>query len=135
MKNKKYEKWATAFVQNLASHLNLSGWRIEVIFCDKTKSSNEECAADINVDSSYMFATLRLYPYTKKAYDDWDVNMLKEIFSHEFVHILIDPLYDHALPFLSDVTRPLFTDTLENVTQRFTRIIMRSLPKNIIPPR
>jgi len=132
---KTFEKWCVAFVSNLADHMNLSGWRFGFEFSDKSKGDSEGCWAEINSDHVYMQATLTTYPLLRESWEKGDTRRVVEVLTHELCHSLIDPLHVHALPYLSDATRPAFTDILENVVQRTAVIIQKGLPKNIIPPR
>ncbi len=54
---------------------------------------------------------------------------------HEVVHILVDPFHEAMIPFLSPSTTPHFIETLEQQTQRLTMVFLKTLPKNLIPPR
>ena len=135
MKKLSYEKWVASLVQTLAEYFNLQGWNIKVEFSNKPKSDCEGAYACMNSNSVYMQATLTVYPMGRESWDEDDLDRLVEVLTHELSHLLIDPLHEHAVPFLSETTRPLFTNILENVTQRTALVILKGLPKNIIPPR
>ena len=135
MKKLSYEKWVAAFVQNLAGHLNLAGWRLETEFAAEPKDGSDDCSAHIEVNTPYAFAHLVVFPTVKKAFEKGDIDQLKEIFVHELSHILVDPLHESMVPFLSNTTRPFFNDTLESVNQRITRILLKTLPESLVPPR
>lgn len=132
---KKYEKWCSTFIQNLSSYLNLAGWEIMVEFSSDPKQDSEGCFADISCDSTYMIATVRIYPLCRECYDTNNMERLKRVLTHELCHILIDPIHVHILPFLSDTTRQFFNDDMENVTQRISLVVVKNLPKHITPPR
>lgn len=135
MKTKPYEKWCSAFIQNLRDHLNLQGWRVTIKFCSHPKKDCEGCYAEINSDSTYMQAALTIYPLAEADFKKGDLEHLSMVLTHELCHILVDPLHCHMLPFLSDTTRSFFMDALENVTQRIALAVHKSLPENLIPPR
>lgn len=135
MKKTSYEKWCAAFIQNLSAYLNLSGWQMEVLFSPQPKENCEGCYADINVDSVYMQLALTIYPMARTDFESGNLEKLTRVLTHELCHVLIDPLHNQILPFLSDTTRPFFTDTLENVTQRIALVVYKNLPKQIMPPR
>lgn len=135
MKTKPYGKWCAAFIQNLRNYMNLQGWRIVVEFCLHPKEDCEGCYACISSDSTYMQATLTIYPMAKADYDSGDLDHLSLVLTHELCHILIDPLHEQMIPFLSDTTRPFFTNTMENVTQRIALVVHKNLPKSLLPPR
>lgn len=82
-----------------------------------------------------MQATLTIYPMAKADYDSGDLDHLSLVLTHELCHILIDPLHEQMIPFLSDTTRPFFTNTMENVTQRIALVVHKNLPKSLLPPR
>lgn len=132
---KQYEKWCSTFIQNLRNHMNLHGWRIVVEFSPEPKQDCEGCYACISSDSTYMQASLTIFPMAKKDFEDGDLDHLSFVLTHEMCHILIDPMHSQMLPFLSDTTRPFFNDTMENVTQRIALVVHKSLPKHITPPR
>jgi len=135
MKKISYEKWCTAFIKNLGSYFNLAGWGFAIEFLDEHKEDSEGCFASVCTNSAYMKASFRLYPLLKKDFDDGDIDHVSEVLTHEFSHILIDPLHEHMHPFLSEKSSPAFMRDLENVTQRIAMVIVQSLPKNLIPPR
>lgn len=140
MKKTTYEKWCTAFVKNLSEHFNLAGWRVRLKFSATPKESEEResegcCWAEISSDAIYMQATITTYPKMKQTWKDGDVNRVVEALVHEFCHVLLDPMHEHALPFLSDSTRPMFSKMLENTTQRINAVVLNGLPKSLIPPR
>lgn len=135
MKKITYEKWVITFVENLSVHLNLHAWNIQVKISSKPKEYSEGCWAEVGSDSVYMQATLTTYPRLRESWDEREVDRVTEVLVHELCHLLIDPLHEHAVPFLSDTTRPMFTNILENVVQRTAMVIVKNLPKSLIPPR
>jgi hypothetical protein len=82
-----------------------------------------------------MQATLVVYPILRESWEEGDTERVSEVLLHELSHLLVDPLHDHALPFLSEATSPAFLKILENVVQRITGVLLNGLPKSLIPPR
>jgi len=82
-----------------------------------------------------MQAHLTTYQMCEEDFKKGDIDHLVLILTHELCHILVDPFHDHAEPFLSDTTRPFFQNMLENQTQKLTAVLLKNLPKSIIPPR
>jgi hypothetical protein len=54
---------------------------------------------------------------------------------HELVHLFLDPFHDTILSFLSPSTTPAFMEILEQQTQKLTMVFLKTLPKNLTPPR
>lgn len=132
MKKVTYASWVTSFVERMSDYLNLSGWEIVVEHISGDKGN---CAAEICIDCTYMQAVITTYKLSEEFFNEGDMGKLVRILTHELAHILLDPFSDHALPFLSDTTRPFFTNMLENQTQKLTAVLLKNLPKSIIPPR
>lgn len=131
---KTYESWVTQFVENLSDYFNLCGWAIEVIQSD-TPPDNPVVYAKINVDSVYYLAEITIYPIAKEDFAAGRTDRFTKSLVHEFVHIFLDPFHDHATRFLSPATTTSFIDILEQQTQKLTMVLLKSLPKNIIPRR
>jgi hypothetical protein len=131
MKKVTYGSWVASFVTRMADYLNIVGWEITI---EHVSTDKGNCAADIQIDNVYMQAHLATYPLCEVFFHS-DPDKLVRILTHELSHILLDPFSDHAIPFLSDTTRPFFTDMLENQTQKLTAVLLKNLPKSIIPPR
>ena len=132
MKKVTYADWVSSFVERMADYLNLSGWEIVI---EHVSGDKGNCAAEILIDCVYMQAHITTYRLSEEFFKEGNTGKLVRILTHELAHILLDPFTDHAEPFLSDMTRPVFNDMLETQTQKLTAVLLKNLPKSIIPPR
>jgi len=128
----KYEPWVKKLVSNLASHFDLAGWTLQVQFPAEQK---ETCYAENDINSTYLGSTIRVYPLAKKDFDSGNIDRFVMAIVHELVHLFVDPFHESMLPFLSQSTTPSFMETLEQQTQKLTMVFLKTLPKNLIPPR
>jgi hypothetical protein len=134
-----YESWVSSFVAGLADHFNLHGWTIRVKH--KSEAAPEkalggsETYAEIEVNSTYMYANLFLYPLGKKDFEAGEMDQLVMALVHELVHIFLDPFQEQMVPHLSNATSSAFMNILEQQTQKLTMVFLKTLPPDIIPPR
>lgn len=118
--------------------MNLAGWDLEISFMDETHPDDDPCqitAADINILHEYQSAKIRIRPLVKEYFDEDRIDKIVGVLVHELCHILTDPFLKFVEPHLSGVTQPFFSRILESETQKISSIIVKSLPKNTIPPR
>ena len=132
MKKSTYESWVRRLVENLASHLNLSGWTIHLKFSDEDK---QDIYAEASTNSVYMSCLITLYRLGKTDFEGEETDRLIMALVHELCHILVDPFHQEIVPFLSPSTTLNFMNILEQQTQKLTMVILKTLPKNLIPPR
>ena len=136
-----FEQWVTEAVKRLAGYFNFSGWRIEVDFRDENPDSagsgtSEGCVyAETHVDSAYMTVHISLYKQAKDDFESGNIRQLSLGLTHELVHVFLDPFRTAALPHLSEVTTPFFSDMVENQTQKLTMVFLKTMPEDIFPPR
>jgi hypothetical protein len=128
-----YEKWVTKIVENVATYFDFSGWRITV------ESHNDEdkgsTYAEASINSAYQFAVVHLYKQAYKEFSEGKTELLVMSIVHELVHVFIDPFHAWAEPHLSQITTPQFMNIVEQQTQKLTMVILKNLPKSLIPPR
>lgn len=134
MKKITYESWVASFVERLSDYFNLAGWAFEIIHASDPRT-DKFVYAKIEVDSVYMLAEITIYPIAKEDFENKRTDRFTKSLVHEFVHIFLDPFHDHATRFLSPATTSSFIDTLEQQTQKLTMVFLKTLPKDIIPPR
>ena len=127
-----FEQWVRGFCENIASHLDLAGWRVELDF-SVADSNDDFVTAKTKILGPYKQVILTVYPVLRTWFEAGDIERIVGILVHEFVHILLDPFDDWIAPHLSTTTAPLFIDTLERQTQTITMILLKTLPKNITP--
>ena len=126
-----YEKWVTRLVDNVATHLDLAGWVIQVEFSSEEK---EDRHADNTINTTYLHSSICFYPPAKRDFDSGHPERVVIAVVHELVHVLLDPLHGWMCPYLSSTTTPFFMETLEQQTQKLTMVLLKTLPKSIIPP-
>jgi hypothetical protein len=127
-----YKEWVEAFVKNVSAYFNFAGWNIDIVFHDEDKDVSY---AETKTNSAYQNATIHLYKVAQKDFDEGKTSVLVMTLVHELCHIFFDPLHSWAEPHLSQTTTPYFMDTLEQQTQKLTMVLLKNLPKGLIPPR
>jgi hypothetical protein len=132
MKKQTYEGWVTAFVERLSDYFNLCGW---VIVIEKVNKSKDNTYAEIDINSTYMHATLRLFKQGELDFKAGKTERLVMALVHELTHIFLDPFQEWMHKYLSISTTPMFMDDLEAQTQKLTMVFLKNLPTDIIPPR
>lgn len=134
-----YKRWMNQLVANLIEHMNLAGWNIELDFSDiphaDDRQSRGVTLANINVLSQYQDGKIQFFPASKDYFDKNQTDKLVATVVHELSHVFTAPFADFIEPHLSGVTGPFFTDILESQTQKITMLILKTLPKSVIPPR
>ena len=139
MKKITYESWVHSFVERLSDYFNLAGWEIAITQAkeDKPNSSGEGWGtyASMDINSAYQMAEMTLYPVVKKDFEEKNFARIVTRLTHEFVHIFLDPFQDAMHPHLSITSTPAFMNILEQQTQKLTMVFLKTLPKDVIPPR
>lgn len=139
-KKKSYWEFTDEIVKYLKKHFYLHAWYIHVVQMTANKGV-DNCGGDgltviasMGSDSTYMDATLRLYPLAKKKYKDGRYSELGADIVHEFCHILTDPLYRIAVDGVSRREGPNLEHVRENTTEMIATIIMPGIDKSIFSP-
>jgi hypothetical protein len=127
-----YEQWVSEFLSRVGSHLNLNGWAIGVEFPEEGKGNSY---AEATINSNYQHVLVHVYPPAKRDFDSGQMKTLVMALVHELVHVFFDPFHEFSNPYLSEITSPFFMNILEQQTQKLTMVILKTLPKNLIPPR
>ena len=135
MRNKAYEAWVSSFVANLAEHFHLHDWSIGVKFSLDEDDGKRGTYAENEINSAYMYSTVTFYSQSRWDFEAGKFEHLISAVVHELVHIFLDPFQVYMHPHLSLTTTPLFSDMLENQTQKLTVAFLKTLPKSVIPPR
>lgn len=132
----KYQAWTVQLVENLSSYMNLSEWNIHVDWSEKVSGTDKtDDRAFINADSTYLNANITFLKPVRLDFQKGDIDKIVRTVLHELSHILLDPFHDKMSPFLSDQSTPDFIRVLEQQTQKLTMILLKNLPKELIPPR
>lgn len=128
----KQEKQFRAHVTKLFTWLreafHLQEWDLELHFCEP----DEDAAADINIDSTYLSAVVRVgsdqlrHHYGVK--DSWQVMYT---ITHEFCHILTEPLFMVAVNGVTNTSVNFLRETNERQTTRIARILMGTIPPDV----
>ncbi|MBY0548665.1 MAG: hypothetical protein K2W95_15445 [Candidatus Obscuribacterales bacterium] len=128
----KQEKQFRAHVTKLFTWLreafHLTDWDLELHFCEP----DEGAAADINVDSTYLTAVIRVgsaaLRHNFEAKDSWQIMYC---LTHEFCHILTDPLVQIAYNGVTKHGADFLRETAERQTTRIARILMGTIPQDV----
>lgn len=134
---KKYESWVSSFVDRLLEYFNLVGWTIHIEHTGDAPEAGDGNLeyAKIYVDSAYSTAHLTLNKQAREDFEKKNFNRLKMGLVHELIHIFLDPFNSFISPHLSETTKPYFGTMLEQQTQKLTMVLLKSLPKSLIPKR
>ena len=132
MKKLTYEEWVIKFLTNVAEHFDLGGWNLDVKFSDVEKDG---IYAEATINSTYQFMTIHIFKKAKEDFESGKTPVVIMALVHELVHSFLDPFHSFVNPYLSEVTTPHFMNIVEQQTQKLTMVILKTLPKNLIPPR
>lgn len=121
--------WTRKVVGNLVQHFNLQDWIIKIEWSEK--QADEGVTAAVISDPEYLNAKIVFYPHFESLYDDGARDTILECLVHEFVHIICSSVKEYLNTMTSEQTHNYLTKENERQTQRLTRIIIKSLPKNI----
>ena len=137
-----FEEWVEKSVKGLAVYFNFGGWRINVEYKEDNPNtdgyhgtSEGYVYAETHVDSAYLSIHITLYKQAKDDFESGNLDQLSMVLTHELVHVFLDPFHTFVLPHLSETTTPFFTDMVENQTQKLTMVLLKTMPKEIFPPR
>jgi len=131
-----YESWVASFIERLSDYFNLAGWVFEIEYEKKPSQEMDGAVyAKIEVNSIYLHAHLTIYPIGKEDFTKGNMERLVRSLVHELVHVFLDPFQDAMHPHLSITTTPLFMTVIEQQTQKLTMVLLKTLPKDVIPPR
>lgn len=130
-----YTAWVAKFIEQLSEHFNLAGWIITVEHStDDPATEGGHTYAHISVNSTYLTAHVTVFNQAKLDFESGEHRRLVMALTHELVHIFIDPFQDIMHEFLSISRTPEFMGTVERQTQKLTMVLLKNLPKHIIPP-
>ena len=127
-----YEAWVRKLLERVSTHLDLAGWTITTEFSEEEKG---DTYAEARISSPYLFANVTFYKQAKVEFDQGKVERLSAAIVHELCHTFFDPLHEAMHPFLSPASSPSYMNILEQQTQKLTMVILKTLPKNLIPAR
>lgn len=132
MKKLTYEEWVVALVTNMCGHFDFGGWNLDVKFSDVEKGDSY---AEATINSTYQIMTIHVFKRAKEDFEAKNMDILTMALVHELVHAFLDPFHAFVHPYLSETTTPYFMNILEQQTQKLTMVILKTLPKTLIPPR
>jgi hypothetical protein len=129
-----YEGWVRQFVNNLFLHFDIVGWEVGIEFATSPSEKHGGNAyASIEVEPTYQMAVIKCFPAAKEDFDTGKIEDMVQRFTHEVVHVFLSPFQEFIEPHLSEVTAPYFMRILEQQTQKLTMVLLKTLPKNLIP--
>lgn len=131
-----YENWVRQFIENLFLHFDIVGWEVGIEFADLPSDKHGGNAyASIEVEPTYQMVTIKCFPVVKEDFDKRKMDDMVQRLTHEVVHVFLAPFQEFIEPHLSEITSPYFMRILEQQTQKLTMVFLKTLPKNLIPPR
>jgi hypothetical protein len=131
-----YESWVRQFIENLFSYFDIVGWELRIEFANAPSEKHGGNAyASIDVEPTYQMATITCFPIVKEDFDEKKIDDMVQRLTHEVVHVFLSPFQEFVEPHLSTTTSPYFNKILEQQTQKLTMVFLKTLPKNLIPPR
>lgn len=127
-----YRTYVRNLVANLREYFFLHDWTIRIEYPDTDPDGAMAGAvAVIYNDSTYLNATMELFPRMKGIFEEDPIEDFVQLVLHEIVHIPTDAVWKLAKTATSEITEPHARFLLEQQTQRLTRIIFQSLPKSV----
>ncbi len=126
---KEYKRYVRELVVHLRRALNLTHYWIDIEYCEEVQGRSESVAASINIDLSYLNATLYV---SDVIYDYWNggkIDLAYEAMAHEMIHIITEPLYRYGV---KGVTNPE-QEHLEQDREIATQMVSYYLYNNPTP--
>ena len=131
-----YKRWVASLVANLQLHFNLSGWQIGLEFVSNYEDEEDQTVlAHVCADHTYQHATITFTQHTESLFKEKKYDRILLVVVHELVHLFLQPFDTFTTSHLSKITAPIYADIVERATVQITAVILKSLPKNLKPPR
>lgn len=105
-------------------------YQMNINFVDKSQEEETETTATININSKYLTFTIHIFPILQEIYNQ-NKNEFTEILTHEFSHLLTEPLYLFAVDAITNPEQKHLEEARERQTQRITNIIYPYLKKEL----
>lgn len=93
-------------------------------------SDSREVAASIDVDSTYLWMYVKIYPSILKNWDRDGLKVLAEQILHEICHAFLAPVQELFMWDACESQRGYYQNVIERQTQLITRTVFRLLPKD-----
>lgn len=103
-------------------------YTFEVGISKTPKPGDADVAADIDMNSVYLWARVTLYPELFQNYKDKKFRRVGEALLHEVCHLFIDPVSRLFMWDACPSQKNGFHDTIERQTQRIANAIWDLLP-------
>lgn len=121
--------------KKLKEHYYLHEYDLTLVFhkepCkEHDGAENRGVVASINVDLMYLNITINIFPRFVEAYKEGGYDKCLEALTHEFAHVITEPLYKLAIDCQSNQTGKTLEEVRERQTQRVTNLVMIHLSRD-----
>lgn len=133
---RKYKKYIFGLCRYLKTQFFCGEYGMTIGFLEEDREEKDSwVCASINTDDKYLTFRIKVYPPLYEAWKDKDYEKIAECLTHEFAHLLTDPLYKIAINAVANSSVDFLEDIRERQTQRITNIIFPKIPKAIYTPK
>jgi len=118
------------YCSKIREYLRLDEWEADIVFYDFDK---EDILAEICILESYLHCIIRVNEeLTAKIIKENETEKLIDGLIHEFIHIIIDPLYRLAIDAQNNSTMPFLEEKREQAVCRVTGIILKEFKEPLV---
>ncbi|KKL83943.1 hypothetical protein LCGC14_1969720 [marine sediment metagenome] len=121
----KFKEYVIKILNGMQSYMCLLEYTLEIEF---PKVDNNGAFAEIKTDVVYFNVNIKIYPVTKKLYEQKKYFQVFSYLVHELCHILIEPMSQELSKYL---VKGENNDLLEDVTERQTQRIAIAISRNV----
>lgn len=130
----KYPATFKRYIRNVCNQLRIQFFCGEFELEIKFEDEKDHVVAAIRSDFKYLRLTVFVHPPVLRMYRANEFKEIGEALTHEFSHILTDPIYFIAIDAVNNSTQKFLEETRERQTQRIANIIFPNIPKRIYIP-
>lgn len=123
-----FKKYVFDCISGLSDVLYVDGYEFRVVFNDSQPAGDMLMYADILVGSTYLEATINVYPSCFSMWEDGNRERIAHILLHELCHIHTDSLYSWARDDARPSQKDFIIEENENLVERMARVVSGLLP-------
>lgn len=128
----KFEEYVTRILNGMQFYMCLSEYTLEIEF---PETDNDGAFAEIKTDVVYLNANIRIYPVSKKLYEQKKYFQVFSHLVHELCHILTEPMNLELSKYVvKGEDNTLLIDITERQTQRITIAFVRNVDEGMWNP-
>jgi hypothetical protein len=129
-----YKRYIENMCDMLRRYFYFHEWSYSICFkveIESNSSRDRNANASIHVDETYL--NFNIYVSDEFILDAWrdkDYDFIADCLTHEFSHVLTEPLYSIAINAVSNQTKDNLEKVREQQTERIAGIVRSHMPKD-----